>query len=262
VWKLAMPDQVGKLVLARGGDSEVTGHISFQSGNQAFLSGSQQGKIVRLSAFDGTSPYLLVVELDEAGKQLTGTWIAGQDLAWNDKLTGARSEDFAIELKAKLASARPKLKLPQLSKAPYVGKPVIVELGGSWCAACGHASVKLRELKDKYAKDGLEVLMLLYEFTDDTAYNKAQAELFKAKYNVTWEVIPIDGDLEKYNDILPTELQNIDASGFPITLFVARDGGIEGFHSSFPPESWGTPHAHAIAEYDRLTAKIVASKPK
>jgi thiol-disulfide isomerase/thioredoxin len=262
VWKLALPDQGGKLVLARGAGSEVTGHILFQSGNQAFLSGSQEGKTVRLSAFDGTSPYLLVIDLDDAGKQLTGNWTAGQDLAWKDKITGERSADFTLELKAKLASARPKLKLPQLAKPPYAGKPVIVELGGSWCAACGHAAAKLHALKDKYAKDGLEVLMLLYEFTDDTAYNKAQAELFKTKYNVTWEVVPIDGDLEKYNDILPTELQNIDASGFPITIFVARDGGIEGFHSAFPPESWGAPHAHAIAEYDRLTAKIVASPPK
>jgi hypothetical protein len=262
VWKLALPDQVGKLVLSRGTGSEVTGHILFQSGNQAFLSGSQQGKIVRLSAFDGTSPYLLVVELDDDGKQLSGNWTAGQDLAWKDKLTGERSADFALELKAKLASARPKLKLPQLDKPPYAGKPVIVELGGSWCAACGHASFKLRELKTKYAKDGLEVLMLLYEFTDDPAYNKAQAEAFKTKFNITWEVVPIDGDLEKYNDILPKELQNIDASGFPLTLFVSRDGGIEGFHSSFPPESWGAPHEHAVAEYDRLTAEIVASKPK
>lgn len=257
VWKLTLPDQIAKLVLSRGEGDEVLGYINFQSGNQAFLSGAQAGKTVRLSAFDGTSPYLLVAELAEAGN-LSGSWTAGQDLAWKDTFTGARSADFTVEGKTKLASARPKLKLPQLAR--YAGKPVIVELGGSWCTACGFASTKLRELKDKYAGDGLEILMLAYEFTDDTAYNQAQADAFKAKFEIPWEVIPIDGDLEDYGDIVPPELKNVDASGFPITIFVARDGGIEGFHRSFPAKSWGAPYAHAVAEYDRLAAKIIAAR--
>lgn len=264
VWKVTLtkPTEFGKLVISHGTGNELTATFAFQGGNLAFIAGNQDGKTIRLSAFDGASPYLLVATVDDAGKKLTGNWTAGQELAWKETLAGERTGDFKLEIITKLADKRPKLALPQLAKAPYAGKPVIVELGGSWCPACGHASSKLRELRDKYAADGLQVLMLAYEFTDDAEYNKQQAQAFKTKYSIPWEVIPVDGGLEKYNDILPPEISNIDASGFPITIFVARDGGIEGFHGGFPPEKWGDLHQQALADYDRLTAKIVASKPK
>jgi thiol-disulfide isomerase/thioredoxin len=251
VWKIKFPDQLGKLTVLRG-ERELTATIAFQTGNLAFLSGTQEGKTLRMSAFDGSSPYLLVVDLD--GKKLAGTWTAGQALAWKEQITGELTGEFALELQTKVAS--PKLKVAQLAEAPYKGNPVIVELGGSWCPACGHASAKLKELRDKYAGDKLQVLMLAYEFTDDTEYNKTQANAFKKKYDIPWDVVPIDGDLEKYNEILPAALKGIDASGFPITIFVARDGTIAGFHSGFPPKSWGAVHEHAIAEYDRLSAAI------
>jgi thiol-disulfide isomerase/thioredoxin len=260
VWKVGLtkPGEFGKLVITRGEGNALTATIGFQGGNLAFIAGNQDGRTIRLSAFDGSSPYLLVAEVDEKGQKLTGSWTAGQALAWTEKLAGEKSPAFVLELQTKLAAARPKLKLPELAKPPYAGRPVIVELGGSWCPACGHASKKLRALREQYASQDLQVLTLAYEFTDDSAYNKQQAEAFKAKYGMTWDVIPVDGGLDKYNEILPPEIKDIDASGFPITIFVARDGGIEGFHSGFPPEHWGALHKDALADFDRLASKIVA----
>lgn len=260
VWKLAFPDQGGKLTIKHGEGVELTASLAFQTGNLALMAGSQEGRTVRLSAFDGAAPFMFVGELDEAGKALTGTWTAGQALAWKEAVTGERTEDFTLEIQTRLASKRPKLAIPQVARAPYVGKPLIVELGGSWCPACGHASGKLKELQTRYAADGLQVVTLSYEFTEDPAYNKTQADAFKAKYAIPWEVIPVDGDLDRYNEILPPGLEGIDASGFPITIFVAADGGIEGFHSGFPPAAWSDLHAAAIADYDRLAARIVAPR--
>ncbi|HEU0037024.1 MAG TPA: TlpA disulfide reductase family protein [Kofleriaceae bacterium] len=263
VWKLQLtkPEELAKLTIHKGSaPNELTATIGFQTGNLAFLAGNQEGKTIRLSAFDGASPYLIVAEIDEAAKQLKGNWTAGQALAWKETLTGQKTNDFVLEQQMQLSKARPKLKVAQLAKPPYAGNPVIVELGGSWCPACGHASAKLKALKDKYAAEGLQVLTLAYEFTDDAAYNKQQAEVFKTKYQIPWDVIPVDGGIEKYNEIIPEGIEQIDPSGFPITIFVARDGTIEGFHSGFPPENWGELHKQTLEDFDRLTAKIVASK--
>jgi thiol-disulfide isomerase/thioredoxin len=259
-WKvqLTKEDELARLVIARAESGEVTGTIEFQTGNKALLAGNQDGKTIRMSAFDGSSPYLIVAELDDAATTFAGSWTAGHTFAWKEQLSGEKT-DFAFQIDTRLVGNRPKLAVPQLAKPPYAGNPVIVELGGSWCPACGSASEKLRELSQKYAKDGLQVLMLAYEFTDETEYNQRQAALFKEKYKIPWEVVAIDGGLDKYHDILPKELESIDASGFPITIFVARDGGIEGFHAGFPPKSWGALHEHTVAEYDRLAAKIAAS---
>lgn len=261
VWKvqLTKPDEWAKLVVTHGAGTELTGTLAFQTGNLAFLAGNQDGSTIRLSAFDGSSPYLLTAELDAAGKTFKGAWTAGQALDWKETLTGTKTPDFVLEHPLQLVARRPMLKLPELAKPPYKGQPVIVELGGSWCPACGHATTKLKELAARYGSQGLQVLTLAYEFTDDAGYNKRQAELFKTKFQLPWQVIPVDGGLEKYNDILPPELESIDASGFPITIFVARDGGIEGFHSGFPAEKWGPLHDQVVADYDRLTAKILST---
>jgi thiol-disulfide isomerase/thioredoxin len=261
VWKVGLtdPKESGKLTISRGVGNEITATFAFSTGNIAFLAGNQDGKTIRLSAFEGASPYLLVADLDDAGKTFTGRFIAGQALDWKEDLHATKTGDFVLQVQTHLTAKRPKLKVPELEQAPYKGNPVIVELGGSWCPACGNASVKLRELKEKYAKDGLQVLTFAYEFSDDHDYNVAQAAQFKSKYGITWDVIPIDGGLEKYLEILPKELDAIDASGFPLTLFVARDGGIEGFHNGFPPEKWGELHQKAVDDYDRMTAKIVGT---
>ncbi len=260
VWKISFPDQRGKLTIKHGEGAELTAALAFQTGNLALMAGSQEGRTVRLSAFDGAAPFMFVGELDEKGSALTGTWTAGQALAWKEALTGERTPDFELEIQTRLVSTRPKLSIPQIARAPYLGKPLIVELGGSWCPACGHASVKLKELQATHAAAGLQVVSLSYEFTEDPAYNKTQANAFKAKYQIPWEVIPVDGDLDRYNEILPPGLEGIDASGFPITIFVAADGGIEGFHTGFPPAAWNEVHSAAVAEYDRLASLIVAPR--
>jgi len=258
VWRIAFPDQPGKVTIKPREGVELTATLAFETGNLALMAGAQDGRTVRLAAFDGAAPFLFVGELDAAGTTLTGTWTAGQALAWKEALTGERTEDFALDNQARLVSKRPKLVFPPIAR--YLGKPLIVELGGSWCPACGHASGKLKELQARYATAGLQVVTLAYEFTEDAAYNKTQAAAFKAKYGIPWDVIPVDGDLDRYNEILPPALEGIDASGFPITIFVAADGGIEGFHSGFPPAAWTELHAAAIAEYDRLAAAIVAPR--
>jgi thiol-disulfide isomerase/thioredoxin len=261
VWKVTLtkPTELGKLVIKRGaGPHEVTGTLEFQTGNIAFLAGNMDGKKMRMSAFDGSSPFLLIGDFDDKAKTFTGSWVAGQALDWKETLKGEKVDDFKLDLQTKLATKRPKLNVPQLLKPPYKGKPVIVELGGSWCPACGNATVKLKELLAKYGPDGLQVITLAYEFTDDSAYNKAQAEFFKNKFKATWDIVPIDGGLEKYTEILPPEIEAIDASGFPLTLWIAPDGGIEGFHNGFPAEKWGALHQETLDYYDKMTAKIVA----
>ena len=256
VWKLKFPDQVAKLTLRQGEGAELLGTINFQTGNNAFLSGTQEGSTIRLSAFDGSSPYLFVGTLDKSAKKLDAQWTAGQALAWKEAVAGERTGDFELKIQTKLVAKKGKLKHPLLAQAPYAGNPVIVELGGTWCTACGHASKTLKALKDKYAADGLQIVMLAYEFTDDPAYNKEQAAWFKEKYEIPYDVIPVDGSLEKYNDILPPELADVDASGFPLTLFVARDGTIAGFHNGFPPETWGEGHKKTVAAYEQFAAAI------
>lgn len=254
VWKvdLTKPGDTAKLTIARGtAANEITGTLAMQTGNVVFVSGNQDGNTLRMSSFDGGSPYLLVLTLDDGAKSLTGVFTAGSALDWEEQLRATRTE-FTLEKHIKVAGEHPKLEVAALAKPPYIGKPMIVELSGSWCPACGHAPALLRKLRDRYAAQGLQIVTLDYEFTDDHDYNQEAAETFKTKHEVPWEVIPVDGDR------LPNVLEGAEAAGFPIAIFVSAKGTVEGLHNGFPSEDWGAAYDKTVAEFDELTARIVS----
>ena len=259
VWRTKFPESgTGKLVIEQPAVGVFTATIQFSTGNTVYLAGNGRGKELRFSALVGQSPYLLALQLDAAKQALTGTWLAGPKLAWRESLTARRTKDFALPPAVKTEERNQAFAMPQLAK--HRGKPLIVELGASWCSACKHAAVALKRIHDRHHANGLEIVTLTYEFTDDSAYNKKQAEAFKAAYSVPWEVIPVDGDAERAAEIIPEGLVGVDASGFPITLFVKPDGSIHAVHNSFPSPELTELNARWVKDYEDHAAAIMAAK--
>jgi len=259
VWRARFPDSgVAKIEMEQVTPGVFNATVLFPTGNVVYLSGNGRGREIRLSALIGVSIYLVVGELDAAGKTLTGKWIAGPNLAWREKFKATRAADFDVKVTVKTAKRDQVISMPQL--AAYKGKPLIVEVGGSWCDACKHAAAALRDIYGRYHSRGLEVVSLTYEFTDDTEYNKRQAESFKKTYDLPWEVISVDGSVEKAWEVIPQGIEGIDASGFPITLFVNRDGTIHAVHASFAGPENPKQHRRWLAEYERQAVAIVDGK--
>jgi thiol-disulfide isomerase/thioredoxin len=258
VWRVEFLDGSGdaKLELEQDG-SALTGTIHFQTGNFVLLAGNVFGDRAALSAFDGSSPYLMTLELH--GDELDGHWIAGPQLAWREDFDATRGEDFDWKPKIGSGILPATLKLPQLDDPRYDDKAVIVELAGSWCATCQYAAPVMVELYDRLESEGLEILTLLYEFTSDEAYNHRQAEVFKREYGLAWEVVPVHGGLEDYAELMPPGLEAVNAAGFPIAIFLDRDRRIRGIHAGFPSPATEA-HGEAVAEYQRLAEQIVKGR--
>lgn len=258
-WKLAFKDSgTAKLTLEPSAAGALTGSIHFQTGNFIFLAGEASGDRIELSAFDGSSPYLLTAKLSK--DEIDGRWIAGQDLSWNEPFSGKRAGDegdFELEHQAHASSAGATLELSQLDGQAYRDKPVIVEMSGSWCPACEYAGPVLTDLYRRYHPRGLEILTLAYEFTADKSYNEQQAERIKKKLGFAWDVVPIHGDLDAYWDIVPKALEGVNPAGFPITVFLDRNHTIVGLHSGFPNPEAEKEHSAAVASYQKLTEQIV-----
>ncbi len=72
-------------------------------------------------------------------------------------------------------------------------------------------------------------------------------------------MIPVDGAPERAAEIIPAGIEGVDASGFPITLFVSRDGAIRSVHASFAGPEHPDEHRQAIATYQEQAAAIVAA---
>ena len=261
IFKVSFPDSgMGKLVLDQVSPGVFTADLSFQSGNKVFLAGNGRGNAMWLSTFDGTSPYLLTLELATDRKHVSGTWTAGQALEWKETLTGTTSADFELPLKVSLAGKQQRLSVPQLGELRYQGKPYIVELAGGWCATCKVAAPFLVDLYRRYHGKGLEIITLIYEFTDDKAYNQAQAKLFKDVYGITWDVIAVDGSVDSFADIIPSQLKDVDVAGFPIALFVDKKGILRGLHAGFPSPSAKAEFSSVTREFE-TTVKALLDEP-
>ncbi|HKE13338.1 MAG TPA: TlpA disulfide reductase family protein [Kofleriaceae bacterium] len=258
VWRAKFPESgVAKITMHQPAPGVFNATVLFTTGNVVYLAGNGRGKQVHMSAFIGLSLYLLTAELDAKKKTLTGKWISGPRLEWREAFKAGRGKDFEVPIAVKTQQRDQLFSMPQLSR--YDGKPLIVEVGGSWCDACKHAAGALKEIYDRQHSKGLEIVTLTYEFTDDSAYNKKQAEAFKAAYKLPWEVIPVDGSTDRAWEIIPQGIEGVDASGFPITLFVNPDGSIRSVHASFAGPEHPVEHRRGVKEYEEQAAALVAA---
>ena len=259
VWRATFPESgTAKMTLRQSAPGVFDATVHFPTGNVAYLAGNGRGDEIRLSSVIGLSLYLLTAKVNAGKKTLAGMWMSGPQLGWREKFAAERADDFAVAIELRTEKPRQRLDMPQL--AAYRGKPLIVELGGSWCDACKHAAVALKSILERHRDKGLQVVSLTYEFTDDSTYNRQQAEEFKAAYGIPWEVIPVDGAPDRAADIIPPGIEGVDASGFPITLFVNRDGTIRSVHASFAGPEHPDEHRRAIAAYEEQAAAIVGAK--
>jgi thiol-disulfide isomerase/thioredoxin len=256
-WRASFHESgTGKLVLRQEAPGLFNATILFPTGNAVYVAGNGRGDRILMSSLLNLSFYYVALEFDAARKTMTGDWIAGPKLDWREKLKARRTGDFELEMQIKKKQDDQLLSMPQLER--YRGAPLIVEMGGSWCDACKHAAGALKKIYQRHRADGLQIVSLSYEFTDDSAYNAKRAEEFKAVHKIPWEVIAVDGSIERAWEIIPQGIEGVeDTTGFPITLFVNPDGTIHAVQSSFAGPEHPEVYRLWVAAYEKGAAAIV-----
>lgn len=263
VWRTVLDDAEpeknrAKLVIEQGEPGRFHAIVTFITGNNVVLSGNGYGNVLQLSGFDGTSPYYLRLELSDEQSTIRGQWVAGHELAWRETVSGERTDDYPFEPSVKPAKDGVTLDLAEILS--YRGKPVLVELGGSWCGACKLVAPLMRQLYDEYHPRGVEFVTLTYEFTDDADHNRAKADEFKQVYGIQWPVVPVDGSLDKYWDIIPDGLSDFDVTNLPLAIFVRPDGTIEGLHAGAVGPERRAEYQHMVDSYREHLDALVNAK--
>lgn len=91
------------------------------------------------------------------------------------------------------------------------GKYILLDFWASWCGPCIRLTPVIKEIRDKYSKDKLEIISV----TLDNNYNEFQAALKKA--NTSWVQIFNDKDLINKYAIAPIpQIYLIDVNGIVI----------------------------------------------
>src|SRR5947209_14485500 len=234
-------------------------------GDYGLLAGNPSGGKVLLNRFTGWQAIAITLE------QRSGMW-TGNYFFHNDKPRG-----FTLSAQADIDSLpfpnrRTTMKNPEAgftfeglsisgetirsSNDRFKGKPLIVDIMGTWCHNCLDSGPLLDDLQKQYAKDGIQVMGMSFEISDDVDLAKKNLQLFKERNGLTYTML-FCGSLEdeNVNKRLRGQLNNFFA--YPTTLFVGRDGKVQAIHSGFKGPGTGEEYQAQIREFHELAEKLL-----
>jgi thiol-disulfide isomerase/thioredoxin len=243
----------------------VTGTFLTETGDYRYLEGMKNGNKLYLSCFDGSHAYLFIAELDERqllkGKFYSGaTWVEDWSARPNDafRLKDAESITFLKNKEEIMAFTflNTEKKAVALSDKRYAGKPVIIQVMGSWCPNCMDESIYLAELYRKYKNEGLEIIALAFEKTTDTEKALAQVLRMKKRLGMDYEVL-ITGQTgkTKASEILSA----VNAiSAFPTTIFLNKAHQATKIHTGFSGPATGNEYELFRQSTEALVKKLLS----
>lgn len=285
-WIFTWPEEKGaeKTTLAHfqqekdaydGSDVPITGIIEPVSGDTGLLHGTvyrdlEGQTFFHLSRFDG----IHVLAID--GKLLPDGTLKGQQggVVSLEPFTAERSKDKATADPNALAETLTKVKDPQQpfrfsgidasgktldqSSPEFAGKPLIVDIFGTWCPNCHDEAPVLENLYQKYRKQGLQIVSLAYEYTDDQQRSLQQIGIYRAKFGLTFPLLfagtTDQGQIAK---TLP-QLENFGA--FPTSIFIDRSGHVKAILAGFTGPSTGEKYQEVQKRMDELVREIVGAR--
>ena len=245
--------------------SLVTGTFLTPTGDHRFLAGELRGGELRLSKFDGGSPYLYHATLGADGT-LSGRLWSG--LAHTETFTAVRDENASLgdadaATQMKTGAQALDFRFPDLGgnyislRDPYfTGKVVIVTLAGSWCPNCHDEAAFLAELHRKLRPRGLEVISLMFEQFGDFARAAEATHRFRDRYDIDYTTL-IAGISDK--DDAASKLPQLNGVfAFPTTLFVDRRGQVRRIHTGFSGPATGEHYDRLVRDFEAQAETLLA----
>jgi thiol-disulfide isomerase/thioredoxin len=278
VYKLTNKDgktsETGIAQLTVANTSRATGTLIPVSGDTGLLAGSAPispvlGPSFFLSRFDGIHVLILTGSLQKDGS-LKGTFESGKTGRYT--FTATRKEATKKEDQPEDPFELTKVKDPKevfqfsapdprtgksvsASDPEFKNKVIIVDIMGTWCPNCHDEEPLLVDLYNRYHKDGLEIVSLSYEYTDDAARNARQIEIFRKKYNVPYPIL-IAGTTED-GQIAKTLPQLVGFGAYPTTIFVGREGRVSKIHAGYTGPATGERFPQVQKEMDQIVRDLL-----
>ncbi len=250
--------------------SKLTGTFLTPYGDYRYLEGVVDGDSLKLSGFDGGYAQLFRARIGRDGTIKNGAFYTGSGPAtqvWQAvKDAGAALPEGAAAAHVKEGVA-PRFDFTfkdadgnpvSIQDERYKNKVVILQILGSWCPNCLDEVPLFTEMYAQYSAQGLEIIGLAYERTEDFAKSQAAVKNFIRRLKINYPVLiaPVAvGDTLRTEKTLP-QLTRIPA--FPTTIFIGRDGSISAIHSGFiGPGAGEEEYNKQKATYRRIVEELL-----
>lgn len=264
---LGSGDQVEKTVgIFEMSGSVLTGSILTNTGDYRYLEGAASGKLFRLSAFSGSSPYLVTGEFS-SDSVFSGEFVTSRKTM---KLEGRRNPKASLAdpysfSKLKEGYSSVSFTFPNLDNLPvslsdpkFSGKVVIISILGSWCPNCLDEAAFLAPWYLENKDRGVEIVGLAFERKNDFEFARRTLTRLKDRYGIRYDLLFAGlAGTESASAALPA-LTGISA--FPSTIFIDKKGKVRKVHSGFSGPATGKFYTEFQAEFNTLVDELLAEK--
>lgn len=247
-------------------DDRLTGTFRTETGDYRFLDGVISDSVLQMSAFDGAHLFYFRAKVDPdtirghyySGRSYHTSWVAYKDPDF--RLRDPNELTYLKEGYDQLQFAFPNLDgdTLRLNDERFQGKPVIVQIMGSWCPNCMDESRYLKEVKEEFG-DKIAIVGLTFERAKNREIALQRARKMKRDLNIPYPVLLAGATKDdKAEEILPMLNQ---VMSYPTTIYLNALGEVSKIHTGFSGP--GTPVYDDFVAENRnyLQTLIKTSKP-
>ena len=268
-WEVRFADSDEPSIGLFEADAGGSAHGTFlaASGDERFLVGRLDGRVLRLSGFDGARAVLVRAELDDTGRLRGDLW--SRD-TYHTTFTAERLPDNVDLLPDGFSLARWNSgiglddlafstldgKTVRLGDRAFAGKVRVVEIFGTWCPNCNDAVVDLVQLDREYRDRGVTIVGVAFELEDDAERNRRLVEAFRDRYRVGFPLL-LGGtvDQARSREALPG-LEG--ALAYPTILIADGSGRVVAVHVGWAGPATGRAHDELVRELRRRIEELLA----
>jgi thiol-disulfide isomerase/thioredoxin len=247
-------------------DGTVYGTFIAPDGDYGLLTGQAAGSGIQLNRFNGWQA--MAIALEPNGETWNGKYYAAsidkprtfvlQPRADSnveapaDKRTAIKNPDSGFSFSGVSLSGE----TVRNTDDRFKGKALIVDIMGTWCHNCLDEAPILQQLQQQYGKNGLEIVGLSFEISDDPAAAKKNIQLFRDRFGLTYTLL-FCGSLDDNNvkKQLHSQLDNFFA--YPTTIFIDSRHQVKSIHSGFKGPGTGEEFQKQIQEFQQRTTALL-----
>lgn len=235
------------------------------TGDYRYLEGNIIDNALHLSTFDGNHLFLFKIKKVNDSTLVGEQWLGrGRHRLWEGKKNpNATLPDPESLTHLKKGFDKIEFSFPDvggskvsLTDERFKNKVVILQVLGTWCPNCMDETKFLVPWYEKNKNRGVEILGLAYERKPDFAYASERVKKMKAKLNVGYDVlIAGESDNAKALETLP---QLNQFPGWPMTIFVGKDGKVKHIHTGFSGPGTGIYYEEHVQRFNKIVAELLA----
>jgi len=249
----------------------VTGTFLTTTGDYRFLAGDSLGEL-RLSVFDGAHAFLFHARMDRNTGELHGDFWSRD--TWHETWTATPDPDARLpDAFAETTWAGEEGNVSDLQDLVFrdldgakrsvasfkrPGRPMLVEVFGTWCPNCHDANRYLLELWDRYHDRGLDILGLAFELTGDRQRDRHQVQRYAMMHGITWPILLAGvSDKAEASKAMPV-LDRVRS--YPTIIFIDAEGRVRWIHTGFTGPATGEAYDRLRARFERRIKEMLSER--